>query len=127
MARGYGNFIARIRDQEGMSPEQLAKAIGRKTKTTVYRIESEKQEPTADDINALVSALPMSSYTLLRLMGLHLPWTRAGEIEDRLLEFLIDMGPEARKDLLAFLERTYGRAARPRADESGHQTQGAPQ
>lgn len=57
-----------------MSAEDLAMRLGR-TKTFIYRIEQEVQEPTIDQVNALAAVLPVSVEDVLTNMGarLHSP------------------------------------------------------
>lgn len=68
MRKGFGELIAQRRIAAGLTPEQLAERLGYKTKTIVYRLESESQEPDAAVINGLVAALPISADELLRAM-----------------------------------------------------------
>lgn len=64
MRKGFGELIAERRIAAGLTPEQLAERLGYKSKTVVYRLESEKQEPDAAIINGLVAALPLSAHTI---------------------------------------------------------------
>ena len=72
--KGYGALIANARIAAGLSADDLAERLGR-TRTFVYRIEQESQEPTIEQVNALAALLPVSVEDLLAKMGanLHAP------------------------------------------------------
>src|SRR5690348_8923126 len=72
MRRGFGDLIANRRNSVGMTPEQLAARLGRRSKSIVYRLESEEQEPDAETINMLTASLPLSAEELLKAMGVNL-------------------------------------------------------
>lgn len=92
--RGFGQLIAERRTKAGLSPEQLAERLGRSSKSIVYRLEAEEQEPSADDINVLTSALPMSAEELLRAMGVFLTAPAAAKLPRSLTDLLVQLGPE---------------------------------
>jgi len=104
MAKGFGTLIAQRREAVGMTPEQLAHRLGRKSKSFVYRLEDETQEPDSETINMLVSVLPMSTEELLRGLGIWLPATAASKIPTRLLELLAAMSPEQQQAILQVVE-----------------------
>lgn len=58
--------------EAGMPPDDLATRLGKRSKSIVYRLENEDQEPDVATINALVAALPLSAEELLRAMGVSL-------------------------------------------------------
>lgn len=101
---GYGQLIERARLAAEMSPEELAKRLGR-DKTIVYRLEREEQLPSIKHINALVAALPLSAEQLLRACGVHLNPPEATKLPKRLVDLLLPLGPEGWEDLIGFLER----------------------
>lgn len=72
--KGYGALITNARLAAGLTADELATRMGR-TRTFVYRIEQEAQEPTMEQVNALAALLPVSVEDLLVKMGasLHAP------------------------------------------------------
>lgn len=93
MAKGYGNRIALAREAADLTVEQLAERINRKP-STVRRLESEETEPSVEQINALVAALPLSAEVLLRDMGVHLNPPGATRLPPGLVDALLRLGPE---------------------------------
>lgn len=70
--RGFGALIAEFRIAAGLTPEQLADRLGYKSKSAVYRLESELQEPKAAQIGKLSTAIHLSPERLLMAMGVPL-------------------------------------------------------
>lgn len=101
--RGYGLLIAKARDAAGLSVADLADKIGQ-SDTTVRRLESEAIEPSVAQVNALVTALPISAEELLRAMGVHLSLPIAARIPRRLAELLADQPDENQQALIALIE-----------------------
>ncbi len=66
--KGYGRLIASAREQAGLGPDELAERLG-KGRTIVYRLETEQQEPTADQINVLTALFPVSAEQVLIKLG----------------------------------------------------------
>lgn len=92
--KGYGILIAEARIREGLTPEELARRLGKRSKTIVYKLESEQQEPTADQVNALAAALPLSVEQLLKAMGVALTPPAAARLPRRLVQALLAMPPQ---------------------------------
>src|SRR5690349_8915282 len=95
--RGYGDLIAKARG--AMTPEALGERIGQ-SGTTVRRIEKEETEPSVDQINALVSALPISAEQLLAGMGVRLSLPLAARVPRQLLEQAVDLDGEHMESLV---------------------------
>lgn len=102
MKRGYGDLIAKARDSRGLTVEQLAERLGRSV-STIRRLENERTEPSVEQINALVAALPISTEELLRAMGVHLSPPAAARLPRDLIEALLEMSPEQHRALLDFV------------------------
>lgn len=79
MRRGYGLMVTKAREAAGLDVDALAARIGR-SPSTVRRIESEETEPSVEQINALVAALPLSAEELLRAMGVTLNTPAAAKL-----------------------------------------------
>jgi transcriptional regulator with XRE-family HTH domain len=92
--RGFGELIAQRRIEAGLTPEQLAERLGRKSKSVVYRIEAEDQEPSVEQINAIVSTLPLSAEELLRAMGVLLNPPAAARLPRGLVDSILALPPE---------------------------------
>lgn len=91
--KGYGRLIATAREQVGMGPDDLAARLG-KGRTIVYRLESEQQEPTAEQINVLTATLPISAEALLRAMGVNLHPPATAKLPAQLVNKLLALSPE---------------------------------
>lgn len=102
--KGYGRLIASAREQAGLGPDELAERLG-KGRTIVYRLETEQQEPTADQINVLTATLPLSAEALLRAMGVNLHPPAASRLPSRLVTGLLAMSPEDLDALTVLVER----------------------
>lgn len=81
-------MITRAREAAGLEPDQLAERIGQSV-TTVRRLENEVTEPSVRQINALVSALPLSAEELLRGMGISLNPPAASRLPQKLVKDLL--------------------------------------
>ena len=88
-------MIAERREQANLTPEQLTERLGRRSKSLVYRLESEAQEPTAADINALTATLPLSAEELLKAMGIHMTAPAAAKLPRHLVEVLVELDSTA--------------------------------
>lgn len=97
---GFGSLIERARLAAGMSPDELAQRLGR-GKSVVYRLESEEQEPSVAQINALVAALPISAEELLRAMGVALNVPAASKLPKTLVDVLTQLEPEYQRTVEA--------------------------
>lgn len=95
--KGYGHLIASARTQKGWTPEELARRLGYKTKTVVYRLEAEQQEPTADLINRLVRVLPITLEDLLTAMGIEIRLPEAAKLPPALVCAWPHLAPEHRE------------------------------
>lgn len=96
--KGYGHLIAERRKLAGMSEDDLGRLLG-KSKHIVYRIEAEVQEPTFDQIQVLLTNLPLTPLELLVGLGLgpHLSLPVAGHIQKSLLELLPQLEVEGQQ------------------------------
>ena len=65
-----------------------------RTKNIVYRLEAEDQEPTSDQINALVSVLHISTEELLRKMGVNISPPAAARLPRTLVDDLLALDAE---------------------------------
>jgi transcriptional regulator with XRE-family HTH domain len=115
---GYGELIRIARETEGYSPEAFA-ALFKRTKNVVYRWEAEESKPNLNQINKMVSLLPLSAETLLRAMDVELNPPEAMTIPNRLVkDILVCMrDPEALKTV-----ETVAKALRDGLDRSGPRT-----
>jgi len=102
--KGYGDLIARARDDAGLDVNQLAERIARKP-STVRRLESEETEPSVEQINALVAALPISAEELLRLMGVSLTLPAAARLPKALVDELAGLTPEQQHLVLSLVRQ----------------------
>lgn len=93
---GFGLLIANSRIAAGMTQQELAERLHRKSKTSVIALENEDQRPSVEDINVLTASLPLSAEVLLTAMGVHLSAPLAARLERPLLERLIALRPEQR-------------------------------
>lgn len=93
MRKGYGLLITRARESMGMEPEDLAERIGQ-SPATVRRLESEFTEPSVKQINALVTALPLSAEELLRNMGVSLNPPAATRLPREMVADLLELTPD---------------------------------
>ena len=91
--KGYGRLIAEARNEKGMTAEELAERLG-KGKAIVYRWEAELQEPTIEQVNKLVSVLPLSTEQLLVAMGANLSPRAAANLPRPLINKLLALSPE---------------------------------
>lgn len=122
MPKGYGLLIAKAREPR-MTPAQLAKRIERTT-STVNRIEREETEPSAEQVNMLVNALPISTEELLIAMGVNLQTDeKAKAIWDSFYYDWIRLSQEG-KEHVARLARLLVESAR--AEQPSAQTQSQP-
>lgn len=108
MRKGFGDLIANRRISIGMSPEELAGRLNRRSKSIVYRLESEEQEPDAEMINMLVASLPLSAEELLKAMGVNLSQPLAARLPRQLVEALVELTPEQHQTLLELARWTKG-------------------
>lgn len=93
VTKGYGLLIWQAREAKGWSRTDLAKRIGRSA-ATVQRIEEEKTEPSVEQINRLVAALPLSVEDILAAMGVNIVPTDAARLPRRLVETVLQLDPE---------------------------------
>ncbi len=100
--KGYGRLIAEARRARGKEPKELAKAIGQSA-STYRRLESEETEPSVEQINALVSNLPLSAEELLTAMGLRLSLPVISKVPYQLAERIARMSREQQEGLIRFL------------------------
>lgn len=101
--KGFGELIAKARVAAGLTPEELADRLGYRSKSVVYRLESEGQEPDVALVNGLVANLPISAEALLRAMGVHLSLPLAARVPRPLAEFLGSATMEQQQALMLFL------------------------
>lgn len=101
--RGYGLLITRAREAAGLDVADLAERIG-KSVTTVRRLEAEETEPSVEQINALVAALPISAEEILRAMGVNLSLPLAAKLPRRLVELLAVQPIENHQLLIELIE-----------------------
>jgi transcriptional regulator with XRE-family HTH domain len=85
-----------------MDVNQLADRIARKP-STVRRLEAEETEPSVEQINALVAALPISAEELLRLMGVSLTLPAAARLPKALVDELVALSPAQQQVILALV------------------------
>lgn len=100
--KGYGPLIARARDAAGLDDKQLAERLNR-TPTTVRRILAEETEPSVEQINALVAALPISAEELLRAMGVNLTLPAAARLPRQLVDALAKLTPDQQQVILTLV------------------------
>lgn len=112
--KGFGLYIRAAREAAGYTPEDLAARLGR-TKSTIYRIEDEETEPSVEQINALVSALPISAEELLRRMGVNLNPPTATLLPRQLVLDLLAMNPEEIDAVALLVHRSSGGGRPPTA------------
>ena len=93
--KGYGALITNAREARGFSADELAKRLGR-TRTFVYRIEQEAQEPTMEQVNALAALLPISVEDLLMKMGANLHAPAVASLPKPLVDILLLLDPPGR-------------------------------
>ena len=109
--KGYGHLITRAREAQGKDIKRLARDIGQSV-STVRRLESEETEPDVEQINALVSSLPLSAEDLLVAMGLKLTLPLAARIPYQLAELLAAMPVEGQEGMTRFLRELASRTER---------------
>lgn len=97
-----GELIQRARDATGMDIAALATRIGQSA-STIRRLESGGTEPSVEQINALVAALPISAEELLSAMGVHLSLPLAARLPRQLVDLLGDLTPEQHETLIRLL------------------------
>lgn len=85
-----------------MTGEELAARMSR-TKTFIYRLESEETEPTIEQMNQLVSLLPISMESLLIGLGLKLSPPLASKLPAPLINKLLALSPERLQALTVML------------------------
>lgn len=90
--KGYGALITNARTAAGLSAEELATRLGR-TRTFVYRIEQEAQEPSIEQVNALAAMLPISVEDLLSKMGANLHSPAVARLPKPLVDTLLLLDP----------------------------------
>ena len=101
--RGFGELLAKARLAAGLTPEELADRLGYRSKSIIYRLESEEQEPDVALVNGLVANLPISAEALLRALGVHLSLPLAARVPRPLVEFLGAATIEQQQALMLFL------------------------
>lgn len=102
MLKGFGRLIAERRELAGLDQGQLAERLGR-GRTIVYRLETEQQEPSAEQINILTTVLPMTAEELLRAMGVTVFLPQAAKLPAQLVSKLLAMPPAQLAALTEFL------------------------
>lgn len=106
-----GELIQRARDATGMDIAALATRVGQ-SPSTIRRLESGDTEPSVEQGNALVAALPISAEELLSAMGVHLSLPPAARLPRQLVDLLGDLNPEQFETLIRLL-RERRRAGHP--------------
>ena len=110
---GYGRLIEERRIAAGMhSRDELAARIGQSAGTVRSLEEELHQLRWVEQVNALVSALPLSAEELLMAMGVNLSVPAAGRIPRQLLEDLAALPPD-QLAAIATLARSSVAAANP--------------
>lgn len=89
----FGELIARARNEVGIKPEELAKRLGRKSKATVYALESGQQEPTIKDLNVLARELHLSVEAMLLALGARINPPEAATLPHELVSLLLRLSP----------------------------------
>lgn len=106
MARqSFGAAIREAREHAGLTQAELAERIGTSA-STISNLEREQHPPTVpDQVNALAAALPLSTETLLRAMGVTLTSPAAARLPKRLIDALLQLDQETLAGLTLLAER----------------------
>jgi len=114
--REFGDFMARLRSEAGISPEELARRLGRKSKSVVYDLERGEQDPTVADLNILAAELNTSVESLLLALGARLVPSAASLLPTQLIVDATALTPDGLRLLSGVaksLAETHRRADSP--------------
>lgn len=91
--REFGEYVAAVRTSQGIQPEELAKRLGRKSKSVVYDLERGEQDATIEDINILARELHVSVESLLLAHGARINPPAAALLDYDLVQVLLQLKP----------------------------------
>lgn len=103
--KGYGALLERARVAAGLTQIDVARHLGKESKTPIVRFEDERQEPTIDEVNRLAEILPVSVPQLLEAMGARISLRGGERLPPVLLEELRALSPEELAALTMLLIR----------------------